>query len=436
MKKLKVKSEKLKVGDRQYSENKPVFFDLSTFNFQLSTQEGFTLIELLIAVAVFVVISVGIVALVSNVFVSSSKQSNLLADSDQARKVGFNIMNELRNAQTSSTGAYALASAAAQDLMFYSNIDGGTDIERIRYFAQNGKFYKGVLKPTGNPLAYTSTNEKTFVVQDNLANGSTTLFYYYDTDYDGTATSSLAQPVSVTAVKFVKLDLKVYNRAGVLNTNFYNITASGAVRNLKENLGDPGQPDYFYQLTLAASPPAGGSTAVSPAGPDYPEGSLANLTAYPALGYAFSSWTGDVTNPGAASTTIVMDQSQTVTANFNAIAQSLTGSINSSKSGSDSARRWTLRVDNPNSYAVNSTRLYSFSLTQTAGTACNHSLTSPTLPALLSGSGNIAAGGNRTIQVTINFSGCSSSARFTADFTFAGNSGANWGSASIPNQQK
>src|SRR3989338_9356926 len=140
MKKLKVKSEKLKVGDRQYSENKPVFFDLSTFNFQLSTQEGFTptpnsksygvssqsergftLIELLIAVAIFVVVSLGIVALVSNVFISSSKQSNLLADSDQARKLGFNIMNELRNAQTSSTGAYALASAGAQDLMFYSN---------------------------------------------------------------------------------------------------------------------------------------------------------------------------------------------------------------------------------------------------------------------------------------------------------------------------
>ena len=120
MKKLKVKSEKLKVGDRQYSENKPVFFDLSTFNFQLSTQEGFTptpnsksygvssqsergftLIELLIAVAIFVVVSLGIVALVSNVFISSSKQSNLLADSDQARKLGFNIMNELRNPQTS-----------------------------------------------------------------------------------------------------------------------------------------------------------------------------------------------------------------------------------------------------------------------------------------------------------------------------------------------
>jgi prepilin-type N-terminal cleavage/methylation domain-containing protein len=198
---------------------------------------GFTLIEMLIAIFIFALISIAIVALVSNVFVSSSKQSGLLADSDQARRVAFSIINELRNSQPSSTGAYSLESAGNQTLIFFANIDGGTDTERVRYYVQSGKLYKGITKPSGNPLAYNTANERTGVVQNNLANGVNPVFYYYDGDYTGTQ-SALSQPVDVTDVKLVKLDLKVYNKAGVANTNFYSVAASGSVRNLKVNLGD------------------------------------------------------------------------------------------------------------------------------------------------------------------------------------------------------
>ena len=49
--------------------------------------------------------------------------------------------------------------------------------------------------------------------------------------------SSLAQPVNVTQVKFVKINLQIYNKAGVKNTNTYTVTAGAAIRNLKTNLG-------------------------------------------------------------------------------------------------------------------------------------------------------------------------------------------------------
>ncbi|MCX6796898.1 MAG: hypothetical protein NTX98_00255, partial [Candidatus Doudnabacteria bacterium] len=148
-------------------------------------------------------------------------------------------------------------------------------------------------------------------------------------------------------------------------------------------------------------------------------------------GYLFSSWTGDVTNPTSSATTIVMSENKTVAANFNAIAQSLTGTV-SSKSGSQGSRRWTLRVNNPNAYTVNSVNLYNFSLAQTAGPACSPVLTNPTtFPVSV---GNISAGSYRTYQVTINFNGCNSTTRFTANFSFAGNNGADWGSASVTNQ--
>lgn len=204
----------------------------------LKFKQGFTLIEMLIAIAIFVIVSVGIVALFSSVFVSSAKQSSLLADSDQARRLAFSVVNELRNAAVSSTGGYPLEAALDQTLTFYANLDSDAYVERIRYYVQNGKLYKGVLKPTGNPLSYNPVNENVYAALNNLANGSSPVFYYYDGAYNGTVDNFLAQPVNVTAVKLARVVLKIYNKAGVTNTNFYSVTASGAIRNLKTNLGD------------------------------------------------------------------------------------------------------------------------------------------------------------------------------------------------------
>jgi hypothetical protein len=44
-------------------------------------------------------------------------------------------------------------------------------------------------------------------------------------------------PVNATQVKFVKVNLQIYNKAGITNKNTYTITASAAIRNLKTNLG-------------------------------------------------------------------------------------------------------------------------------------------------------------------------------------------------------
>ena len=52
----------------------------------------------------------------------------------------------------------------------------------------------------------------------------------------------------------------------------------------------------------------------------YVENAVVNITATPALGYAFSSWTGGVADPNAASTTVTMNADKTVTANFMAVS--------------------------------------------------------------------------------------------------------------------
>lgn len=205
---------------------------------QIKNSLGFTLLEVVVAVGIFGLIAIGIIALVSNLIGGGNQQAILLSDADQARKVSLQIMRELRNAAASATGAYALDTASAQQLIFYTNADSLPDIERVRYFAQNGRLNKGVVKPGGNPPAYNLAAENVQAVQNDLANGATPLFYYYDGTYNGVTDNFLSQPLNATAVKFVKLNLKIYNKGGRANTNTYTITASGAIRNLKTNLGN------------------------------------------------------------------------------------------------------------------------------------------------------------------------------------------------------
>ncbi len=73
-------------------------------------------------------------------------------------------------------------------------------------------------------------------------------------------------------------------------------------------------------LTILISPPAGGSTTPPTGLNNEPLGSVTSLTVTPNPGFAFQNWLGNVTNPSSASTTIVMDEPQTVTANFVACA--------------------------------------------------------------------------------------------------------------------
>lgn len=198
--------------------------------------EGFTLIEIVVVIFGFSLIIWGLVGLISNVFSTSTQQGSLLSDSNQARKLSFQIANELRNGQTGANGAYVLDTAGAQQIIFYSNLTGGASALRVRYFAQNGQLWKGVTQFNGS--AYNTSTESTVLVQNNLANASGTLFSYYDGSYTGSSSQvSLAQPVNVTSVKFVRTSLQIYNKAGVKNTNTYTVTAGAAIRNLKSNLG-------------------------------------------------------------------------------------------------------------------------------------------------------------------------------------------------------
>ncbi len=198
---------------------------------------GFTLIEVMVTVFGFALISIGLIALVSGLLSGTGKQAGLLADADEARKITFAFANELRRAAPSVVGSYSLEQANSQQIIFYSNIDSDPEPERIRYYISANKLYKGIINPSGNPLTY-SGGEQTVSVQQNVANGTAPLFYYYNGNYTGISDSYLTQPVSITAVRYVRMHLIILNKGGVTNNKTYTVSAGAAIRNLKTNLGN------------------------------------------------------------------------------------------------------------------------------------------------------------------------------------------------------
>jgi hypothetical protein len=183
------------------------------------------------------------------------------------------------------------------------------------------------------------------------------------------------------------------------------------------NLNRPPPPDT-ETLIIQVSPAGAGTT--SPAPGTYAEAlnSVVPVNATPNPGYSFVNWTGGVTDPSSASTTVTMNQPQTVTANFVALAATMAGNI-IAKSGPSNARVWTLSLLDNGPGATNATTITAFTLTQTFGAACTP-VVKTTFPVLL---GNLAPSQTGIATVTIDFTGCAAASRFTAKFNYSANGG-------------
>jgi len=75
-------------------------------------------------------------------------------------------------------------------------------------------------------------------------------------------------------------------------------------------------PPPTVTLTMQASPSNGGTTTPAPGNSQEPVNSVIPIVASPTYGYQFAGWSANVIDASNPSTTVVMDASKTVTANF------------------------------------------------------------------------------------------------------------------------
>ena len=196
--------------------------------------KGFTLIETLVAMSIGVIIMIAIGTFARNIFFNNSVQSGSFSTAQDARNITRTMVSELRGASPGSDGSYPIVAAGTSTITFFSDINGDGLKEKIRYYLATTTLKKGVITPTGSPLAYTGS-EVTSILAYNVRNtASTSILNYYDDNFTGTS-SPLTQPVDVSTVRLVQVNLILDadpNRSPLPRT----YTSAATLRNLKDNL--------------------------------------------------------------------------------------------------------------------------------------------------------------------------------------------------------
>ena len=200
----------------------------------LEKQSGISLVEVLVVVGILGLISVGIVTLFTDTFSLNRNISNQLSVSGEARRALKTMTAEMRTASPSSNGAYAITQTATSSFTFYSNVDSDSYKERIRYFASGTVLYRGLIKPSGSPLAYNNASETiTSLVRGLVTGTSTPIFVYFDSTYAGTSTPTTTPAIAdvrlVRTTFMIDIDITTQGLDGMYTTQV-------TFRNLKDNL--------------------------------------------------------------------------------------------------------------------------------------------------------------------------------------------------------
>jgi prepilin-type N-terminal cleavage/methylation domain-containing protein len=192
-------------------------------------KKGFTLIEIMISVAIMTVI-MGVVGLFqADIFSMNSSISEGLNSQSANRALIKDFVFELRNATTSQAGDYPLAAAGTSSVVFYSNIDGESDIEKVSYVLDGSDFKKFVIKPTSENI-YSEENKilvkEVLNVRPTDTESPADIFQYYASSTDGSFDRApMSEPIVLNEVRLVKMKLQ---------TN-PSIETQVAPRNLKNN---------------------------------------------------------------------------------------------------------------------------------------------------------------------------------------------------------
>ncbi len=201
-------------------------------------QRGFTAVETIMTIFIFSIIMLGVSLLLKDILATVRQQTLVIDNTDQARRIASSFVKEIRNATSGANGAYAINEASDNQLIFFSPAtnNNGT-ISKIRYYMVNNTLNKGVTQPAGNPLSYNGQQEVVTALLTKMSLGGNPLFYYYDGNYSGNG-NSLAQPVNINQIKYIKINLTVLKELTATSNTTFTVSAGASIRNLKNNLGN------------------------------------------------------------------------------------------------------------------------------------------------------------------------------------------------------
>lgn len=207
------------------------------FHMALRSYQGITLIEVLVSLGIFSLLAMSIAWILINSIRHNAIIWEQLQTQTDGRRVLREVVDVTRRAEFSSLGSYPLATTTAYELAVYANIDRDSFRERVRFFANTASntLQMGVIKPSGNPLTYSSANETITTLAQSVVNDDLNrpIFTYFDDRYTGTQ-APLAQPVSTTQVAVIRIELEL-ERNPTASPVPLHVESTVQIRNLKRN---------------------------------------------------------------------------------------------------------------------------------------------------------------------------------------------------------
>ena len=194
--------------------------------------KGFSLLEIIFSLAIFAGIALVMLSLKNGVAVMENLASQELQSEQDIGQAFQIIITDIRSAGPSSVGSYAVDAASTSSFSFYSDVDRDGMFELVRYFLATSTLQRGITKPSGNPLVYSTSSEMiTTSIANIIISTSTPIFSYYNSGYTGSQ-APLAAPVNITEIRAAKISVYVDVKPTTAPKALF-FTQTVTIRNLK-----------------------------------------------------------------------------------------------------------------------------------------------------------------------------------------------------------
>lgn len=186
---------------------------------------GFTLIEILVAMSITVILMLVVNNFIITGFRTNTFNSEQETAIEHARDASNDMSHEIRGANSSEKGDYALSTVSANNFVFYNDVDKDNKREKVRYFL-DGRYLKRVVTEPGTNNNYTGSGV-TSTLANYMNNVTEPVFRYYDSDNVETSI--------VNNIRLIRLNLKINVTPTRAPADYY-VQLDVELRNLKDDL--------------------------------------------------------------------------------------------------------------------------------------------------------------------------------------------------------
>jgi prepilin-type N-terminal cleavage/methylation domain-containing protein len=165
---------------------------------RLRASQGFTLIELLVVMLIAGILAGAMLGLYYGVVRSFADTGNRMVNQDDARtainQMGRYIRMATSSASNQTSISDAIAVASPQELVFFADINGNGQPDKVRYYLSGLTMKMATVAPnmTTNPPSYPTYTTDGVVVMNGIQNGATAIFTYYQINPAYTSTTDAA----------------------------------------------------------------------------------------------------------------------------------------------------------------------------------------------------------------------------------------------------